>query len=272
MRITVFTSNQPRHIALIETLAALADELLVVQECNTVFPGRVDDFFRKSEVMQRYFTRVIAAERAVFGPPRFAPAGVRQMPIRMGDVNLLDLDCLAPALEADLFVVFGASYIKGPLCDLLVQRRAVNLHMGVSPQYRGSSTNFWALYDRRPEFVGATLHRLSHGLDSGPIIMHALPAPAAVDPFELGMLAVRAAHRALAAHIRAGDLLTIEPVPQDRQAELRYTRNRDFTDQIAEEYLDRLPSPSQIAQALANRRLDDYVRPFVDARPAPAAV
>ena len=55
MRVTVFTSNQPRHLSLIERLAGVAEEVFAVQECNTVFPGRVGDFFRKSEVMQRYF-------------------------------------------------------------------------------------------------------------------------------------------------------------------------------------------------------------------------
>src|SRR5678815_2276252 len=145
MRVTVFTSNQPRHLALIDSLASIATEVFAIQECNTVFPGQVDDFFRKSPVMQDYFSRVIAAEREVFGEPRFSRSKhVRQLPIKMGDLSRLDLDSLAPALESDVFVVFGASYIQGALCDVLVERRAVNIHMGVSPQYRGSSTNFWA--------------------------------------------------------------------------------------------------------------------------------
>src|SRR4051794_16837078 len=105
MRITVFTSNQPRHIALIESLATIADEVFTVQECNTVFPGKVDDFFRKSPVMQDYFSRVIAAEREVFGSPRFPNrSNVRQLPIKMGDLSRLDFTALAPAMKSDVFV------------------------------------------------------------------------------------------------------------------------------------------------------------------------
>src|SRR4051812_47518585 len=107
MRITVFTSNQPRHLALIESLASIATEVFAIQECNTVFPGQVEDFFRKSPVMQNYFARVIAAEHEVFGPVRFPPANVRQLPIKMGDVSQLDLPALEPALRADVFIVFG---------------------------------------------------------------------------------------------------------------------------------------------------------------------
>src|SRR5678816_3561568 len=134
MRFTVFTSNQSRHISLIESLSDIADEVFAIQECNTVFPGQVDDFFRKSPVMQDYFSRVIAAEREVFGDVSFLPANVRTLSIKMGDVSKLDRATLEPAMKSDVFIVFGSSYIRGELCDRLVERRAVNIHVGVSPQ------------------------------------------------------------------------------------------------------------------------------------------
>lgn len=263
MRVTVFTSNQPRHVALLERLAERVERVWAVQECNTVFPGRMADFFRKSPVMQDYFERVMAAEAKVFGRPRFAPRGVRSLPIRMGDLNGLELSALGKALRADAFVVFGASFIKGPLCDLLVERGAVNIHMGVSPYYRGSSTNFWALYDGRADHVGATIHLLSKGLDSGPMLFHAFPPTEAFDPFELGMRAVESAQGALVERLIRGDLAELEPVPQDRRLELRYTRNADFTDEAAAEYLGRLPAPEQVRAALVGRDMGRFLRPFV---------
>ena len=45
MKITLFTSNSPRHLSLAEGLAAIADEVLVIHECVTAFPGEVEDFF-----------------------------------------------------------------------------------------------------------------------------------------------------------------------------------------------------------------------------------
>jgi hypothetical protein len=263
MQITVFTSNQPRHLALIESLASIASEVFAIQECNTVFPGQVQDFFGKSPVMQDYFSRVLAAEREVFGDVRFPPPNVRQLSVKMGDVNRLDVAALEPAMGADVFIVFGASYIKGPLCDRLVQRRAINIHMGVSPYYRGSSTNFWAMYDRRPQFVGATVHVLSSGLDSGPMLFHALPQPAAVDPFVFGMRAVRSAHVALVEHLKQRTLFDLAPVAQDRSKEVRYTRNADFTDAVAAEYLARLPTPDQMLADTKHPDLSQFLRPIV---------
>ena len=128
MKITVFTSNQPRHIALIESLSKIADTVYAIQECNTIFPGQVDDFFRKSPVMQDYFSRVIHAENEVFGTARFLPANVRSLSIKMGDLNRVPMESLTDALAADRFVVFGATYIKSSLCDALVDARAQHPH------------------------------------------------------------------------------------------------------------------------------------------------
>jgi len=264
MNVTVFTSNRPRHLALIETLAGIADELFAVQECTTMFPGRVQDFYNKSRIMQRYFSHVLEAEHTVFGPPRFAPRNARQMPIRMGDLNLMDLEDLGPALESDAYIVFGASYIKGPLADYLVQRQAINIHMGVSPYYRGSSTNFWALYDGRPEYVGATIHRLTSGLDSGPILLHAFPATEPTAPFLLGMRAVRSAHLAVADKLASGALFALEPHAQDKTRQLRYSRNAEFTDDVAEDYLEhRLMNADAVAKSLQRRDLTQFVRPYI---------
>lgn len=271
MKVTVFTSNRPRHLSLLSTLAEVADEVFAVQECSTVLPGQVQDFYNKSPVMQRYFTHVLQAEHDVFGRLGFAPPNVRHMPLRMGDLNLLSMDDLGPALESDVYVVFGASYIKGPLAEFLVERTALNIHMGVSPYYRGSSTNFWALYDGRPDHVGATIHRLTKGLDSGPMLFHAFPPSEPTEPFRLGMLAVRSAHQAVADRLATGELFEIEPVPQDRSLEMRYTRNAEFTDEVAADYLDhRLPTAEQIGRALRARDESAFLRPYI-AEPAELA-
>ena len=264
MKVTVFTSNQPRHISLIESLGAIADEVFAVQECNTVFPGEVEDFFRGSETMQAYFSHVMTAENEVFGRPRFIRnRGVTQLAIRPGDLNRLGLKGLRSALESDVYVVFGSSFIKGDLCDFLSENSALNIHVGTSPYYRGSSCNFWAMYDGNPDYVGATIHQLTKGLDSGPMLFHALPGPGTGDPFLLGMLAVKAAHEGLVHHLQSGEIWKMGTVDQDRGNELRYTRNSDFTDEVASEYLENLPSPDDVIAALTARDLSKFLNPFL---------
>jgi folate-dependent phosphoribosylglycinamide formyltransferase PurN len=251
MKIAVFTSNMPRHLRFIERLSKIADTVYAVQECLTLFPGMIQDsVFKQSPLMTQYFEHVHAAEREVFGDIAFSLPNVRTMTMKMGDVSHVPMNLLSEVLNADYIVVFGAGFIKPPLIDALVERKAVNIHMGVSPYFRGSSCNFWAVHDGCPELVGATIHLLSRGLDSGDMLFHALPKPAAINPFLLGMKAVESAHIALCNHIKNGTLHQLPTVPQTRSDEIRYSRHNDFTDEIVESYLTAIPTPEQIGQQL----------------------
>ena len=62
MKITVFTANQRRHNFLINQLSNICDELFVVQESRTIFPGLNKGHYDKSEIMNEYFKKVINAE------------------------------------------------------------------------------------------------------------------------------------------------------------------------------------------------------------------
>ncbi|MCA1012695.1 formyltransferase family protein [Halobacillus halophilus] len=264
MKVTVFTSNQPRHIAFIERLASICEEVYVVQECHSAFPGKEEGFYKKSEIMKEYFSYVLQAEAKVFGEIRFSPPNVRSIALKAGEVSLVDLTHLKDALHSDYYVVFGASFIKGELCDWLVSQKAINIHMGISPYYRGNSCNFWAMYDGRPDLVGATIHLLGKGLDSGEMLFHALPGRSLdYDPFILGMEAVKSAQCALIDSIQSGTVHKISPVIQNAQKEIKYTRNKDFTDAVAADYLSNLPSPAWVKKKIEQRDLSMFTNPVI---------
>lgn len=242
-RITLFTSNQRRHVALVNKLAAVASSVHVVQECITIAPGEKKSvIYDKSETMKEYFSRVKAAEEKVFpleGVNCFSPGNVSTLGLTMGDINHVDPEVLRPALSADLYVVFGASFIKGWLIDFLVQHRCINLHIGVSPYMRGSSCNFWAMAKNRPDLVGATAHLIGKGLDSGPMLWHAKPSAEGKydNSFEFTMRAVDVVQNSLVSYIRSGKLPTMTPVTQDKSKEVFYSRYQDFDDDVAAAFL-----------------------------------
>ena len=246
MKITIFSSNQPRHISLVRDLSKIAHEVFYISEVNTVFPGKVADFFNKSEVMQNYFAKVIESEAKLFGEIGFIPSNVRTLSIKSGDLNRLSRSQLEEALKSDVYIIFGASYIKGWLIDFLIENYALNIHMGISPYYRGSSCNFWALYDNNPNYVGATIHMLSKGLDSGDMLFHCLPEFSdRHSPFDFTMQSVSAAHYGLCEALNDDNIFLMDRVAQDKNQELRYTKNSDFTDEVANEFLSRQLSLSK---------------------------
>ena len=252
MRITIFTSNQPRHINLINFISEIADETYAVLESNTLFPGLVQDLYNTSPTMQEYMNGVRSAESDLFGKSRFISPSVNVLVMKSGELNHLTQEQLKAALESELYIVFGSSFIKGWLVDFLLEKRALNIHMGLSPYYRGSSCNFWALYDSLPNYVGATVHFLSKGLDSGPVIFHSVPEFKDEDPFAFTMKAVKKVQEDLIHYIKSMKMGEPIPMIQNKALEIRYTRKSDFTDQVAREFLNRKLTRQNLEVLISN--------------------
>lgn len=91
-------------------------------------------------------------------------------------------ECIAllRQLEPDVIVVYGTNVI-GEKVISIAPDAIVNVHTGLSPWYRGSDTIFWALHNEEPERAGVTVHMLSPGLDSGPILATGVPEYTADD-------------------------------------------------------------------------------------------
>jgi len=96
--------------------------------------------------------------------------------VRVGEINsrktIEHLASLATGKE--IVVVFGTSIIKEELIEIFYGR-IINLHLGLSPYYRGVATNLVPFFYGEPQYVGATVHHLNKGIDSGNILAQGRP-------------------------------------------------------------------------------------------------
>jgi folate-dependent phosphoribosylglycinamide formyltransferase PurN len=237
MKVTLFTTNKVRANYFINLLSNITEELNVVQECDTIFPGYLSGGYPVSEKMRTYFKKVNDAQEKLFGKPyiKISSKKINVMPILYGDLNKCSLDYLSDFLKSDVYIVFGSSYIKGDLVNFLIKNKAINIHMGISPYYRGTDCNFWALYDNNPHLVGSTIHMLSKGLDSGKILYHALSLIKS-EPFEYTMSSVKSAFHSIYDKIKNNSLLEMKTYNQNKTNEIRYSRKNDFNDTVLDEY------------------------------------
>tara|TARA_X000000950_G_C13885016_1_gene648482 strand:+ start:1293 stop:2114 length:822 start_codon:yes stop_codon:yes gene_type:complete len=74
----------------------------------------------------------------------------------------------------DIIVTFGCSIIKKKLISLM-KNKIINIHLGLSPYYLGSSTNYHALVNGDFHLVGYTFMYLDSGIDTGEIIHQGRP-------------------------------------------------------------------------------------------------
>lgn len=232
MNAILITSNERRHRYVATILAKELDLIAVVTESKPKGPSASGT---GSRVIAQHFARRDVAERKWLGDPEF-PRGMEQLDLANGQSNSIEAFSWIMDRNPRSILLFGSSIIRAPLLTGF-EGRIINMHMGLSPYYRGSGTNFWPLTERRPEGVGATIHLAVPKVDAGAILTQVRPEPAVDDDsHDLGTKAIMvgaASFARVAAKHQNGEIV---PVGQDL-TKGRIFRRGDFGEAAVERML-----------------------------------
>ena len=182
LRILILTGASPRHLYVANRLSEAGEVLAIVQETGSHWTWRKvlrmlrpDTTLRKVGRWLRDRKRYTGGGEAKFffgdGVPALDRADRVEAVPHINHPRVLEL---AEELKPDLICVFGTSLIRGALLSA-GRLGMVNLHGGLSPEYRGADCSFWALYNGEPEKLGCTLHFIDAGIDTGGLIAHVRP-------------------------------------------------------------------------------------------------
>lgn len=101
---------------------------------------------------------------------------------RVNSVN--DKACLhkIQSLNPDIIIVNGTRIISK---QILQSTHAVfvNMHVGITPNYRGSHGGYWAIRNHDTGHFGTTIHLVDSGVDTGAVIKQAFTRPDKQDNF-----------------------------------------------------------------------------------------
>ncbi|MBZ0279425.1 MAG: formyl transferase [Anaerolineae bacterium] len=89
-------------------------------------------------------------------------------------VNGESVRALLAEKKPSVVVVSGTGIISKKV--LALAPTFINIHVGITPRYRGVHGGFWAVYEGRPDLAGTTIHRVDPGVDTGAIIAQ-MPIP-----------------------------------------------------------------------------------------------
>lgn len=138
------------------------------------------------------------------------------------------LDCLDPhgpealgfveQFSPDHILLAGAPVLRPPLYGL-ARQSALNRHLGLLPDSRGSDCAIWALALNRPDSVGFSVHVVSEKVDAGDIIAREhVPIPAGASFAEYLALIQRRASEAFVAVVER--IIGGEPLERHPQGRL----------------------------------------------------
>jgi methionyl-tRNA formyltransferase len=179
----ILCGRSPRHVYVANRLCQAADVVAIVQEVGRDWSWRSLPRKLKPTIVANKIWRWLRHRKYYAGDreARFyfgerTPSLDRpDLLVNVPHINHQDVIDLARRTKPAVVAVFGTSLLRGE--TLTVARLGiVNLHGGLSPDYRGADCTFWALYNGEPDRVGCTIHYIDAGIDTGRLIAHVCPA------------------------------------------------------------------------------------------------
>ena len=113
-------------------------------------------------------------EKKYFGDNDIFAIKTQKKLVGTGESNSKEVFGFVKDLKPKFVLLYGSSIIKDPLLSYF-DEKIINIHLGLSPYYKGSATNIWPLVNGKPECVGATFHIANAKVDAGPIIHQLRP-------------------------------------------------------------------------------------------------
>jgi hypothetical protein len=101
-------------------------------------------------------------------------AGTEYLNVGCGEINSVDFISFLRGVRPDVVAVLGSSVIK-PAAISVPSYATINLHSGLSPYYRGTWSYGWPIVNSEPEYIGATVHHVNPGIDTGNVIYQTRP-------------------------------------------------------------------------------------------------
>ncbi len=233
-RVLLLTSTFLRHHFFIQFLSRHLDIVGVWREEKSFKPEENAGNKEDRAVIAEHFDARDRSETTYFG--KYAALsldpGVLLQDLPPNAINAPGELAAMQALRPDILLVFGSGILREGIIGAFAGK-IINLHLGISPYYRGSGTNFWPLVNGEPEYVGATIHYLDEGIDSGKMICHVRPSMKSEDgPHDLGNATIIAAVKALPAVVSAHAASTLHAVPQRTDIGKLYLRKQFSADAV----------------------------------------
>lgn len=166
MNIVFFTGNSPRHKAFVNLLTKFSKKNLVISEVKENY--YIIDNSKKNIIEEHFKNRLINEIDFFSENGNYFQTDSISLPY--GNASSSYVNNIIRDFNPQCAIIFGSSILKENIIQTLGNIPKINLHLGLTPYFRGSGCNFWPLYLNKPEFIGASIIELDSGIDTGDLI------------------------------------------------------------------------------------------------------
>lgn len=175
IKIVLLTSDSYRHQYIAHQLAKHFELSLIVTEKKSPQIENTQDLREEdAEFVKKHFQWRVDRERFYFKEFITFPEDSQLLEVTHGQINSDEVFLAIKEKNPSVIVLFGTSIIKNPLMDFY-KGKIINLHLGLSPYYKGSATNLFPILYKEFEAIGATIHIATEKVDDGPILHQLRP-------------------------------------------------------------------------------------------------
>lgn len=175
LKYLLISGSHPRHIYYANAIIGYCNVVgVVVEKRENLIPELCGDHEEIDRAnFKKHFENRAKCEKKYFGDVlRINHENVLE--VDSGKISTEETKSFIEKLNPDVVFIFGPGMIKEPLFSSLPKLK-INMHLGLSPRYRGSATLFWPFYFLEPQWAGSTFHIISEEPDAGDIIHQTVP-------------------------------------------------------------------------------------------------
>jgi hypothetical protein len=234
VKFLLLRSNELRHQALAARLSA--NHLLAADFIEDIRPASSQS--NLSSLEKSHFRARSQVESDFFFQSTLSPSQIQSQRIPAAGINSPDFHSQVDKLDFDVAITFGVSILSSETISKL-RNRILGIHLGLSPYYRGSGTNFFPFVNKELGAVGYTLMHLDSGVDTGAVV-HQGRAPVV-----LGDSIHSIGNRNIECLIRDIVRLGLDGFDLNSASEVNHSngkiyRKRDFTEEVLKTALHNL--------------------------------
>ena len=178
MKLLLFSGTHPRHLFVNQEIIKHFDHsLVIVMEREGLIPTPPLDISDNDKYnFIKHFNNREKKENEAYSRLSYLDVfkDQKKVFVKPDQLNSSDIAQEVKKFNADICMIFGVDLILDPVINVLPDNK-INLHLGLSPWYKGGATLFWPFYFMNPQFAGITFHQITKSPDQGEIIHQSTP-------------------------------------------------------------------------------------------------